>query len=151
MRVLGERWVAIVGFTIASVAIVALGRIGLVAGAFGWLLVIDVPRVGERVEMAGFISLFLGLGMTVAAAATQTYIGRYVPSAIHGRIFALLGAMKDGLAMPQLVAMGAIAGIVGVAQVLTVAPLVLLALTYAVARYSARWRAPRTGRVGDRV
>ena len=30
----------------------------------------------------------------IAAAATQTYIGKYVPVPIHGRVFAILGALN---------------------------------------------------------
>ena len=50
--------------------------------------------------------------------------------------------MKDGLAIPALLTLGAVAGIVGVRAVLTVAPLLLLALALGVDRLAGRLRAP---------
>ena len=67
---------------------------------------------------------------------------RTVPLGIQGRTFALLGTMKDGLAIPALLTLGAVAGIVGVRAVLTVAPLLLLALALGVDRLAGRLRAP---------
>src|SRR5690606_26138481 len=137
IRVLTERVVAIVGFALVSAGIAMLGRIDLVTSVFGWGLLVDVPRIGENVEMAGVLSLFIGLGMTLAAAATQTYIGRCVPTDVHGRVFAILGTLRDGLAMPQLLVLGAVAAAIGVQNVLTLAPFALLATAFAVERYSA--------------
>lgn len=142
IRWAGERAVAVFGFTAVSVALSMIGQIGWTLGLFRWVLVFDVPRVPPPVEMAGALSLVAGLGMTLAAAATQTYIGKYVPVPIHGRVFALLGTLKDGLAMPQLIVLGAVASRVGVGTMLTVAPLMLLLIAYALARASAVWRRP---------
>lgn len=146
IRLAGERAVAVAGFTVVSIAMVALGQVGAVSGALGWMLVLDIPRVGDEVEMAAAISLLVGAGITLAAAATQTYIGRFVPVAIHGRVFALLGALKDGLAIPQLLLLGAVASSIGVGAVVTIAPVALLAIAYGVARASTAWhgRMPRS-------
>ncbi|MDA0365225.1 MAG: MFS transporter [Chloroflexi bacterium] len=140
-----ERAVATVGFALVAAAMVALGLVTPISERFGWILVLDIPRVGTRVEMAGALSLPLGLGITLASAATQTYIGRYVPTAIHGRVFALLGVMKDGMAIVPLLALGALASVVGVRTVITVAPGALLALAYGIEWYAARWREPGMG------
>lgn len=142
IRLLGERAVAVIGFTAVSVSLSMIGQVGRSLDLFRWVLVFDVPRVPPPVEMAGAISVFVGLGMTLAAAATQTYIGKYVPVAIHGRVFALLGTLKDGLAVPQLIVLGAVASRLGVGTVLTVAPLLLLVLAYAMVEASAIWRRP---------
>ncbi len=142
IRIFRERLIAILGFALASTGIALLGQIDLVTDRFGWMLLFGVPGVGTNVEMAGSLSLFIGLGMTIAAAATQTYIGRYVPTPIHGRVFAILGTLRDGLAMPQLLVLGAVAAAIGVQNVLTLAPLVLLGTAFALERYSTRWRAP---------
>ncbi len=146
IRVLGERIVAVIGFTAVSIGLALIGQVGWTLGVFRWVLIVDVPRVSPAVEMAGAISLIVGLGMTLAAAATQTYIGKYVPVEIHGRVFALLGTLKDALAMPQLIALGAFASVIGVGMVLTVAPLLLLLLAFAMARASATFRRPAAGR-----
>jgi MFS family permease len=143
IRVFRERQVAFLGFTIVSFTIAGYGQIDRMTSTFRRLLVIDIPRVGERVETAAALALVLGLGMTLAAAATQTYIGRNVPVAIHGRVFALLGALKDGLAMPQLLLLGAVAGAIGVGRVMTIAPFALLLVALVLARY-ARLRRERT-------
>lgn len=151
IKLLRERLTAIIGFMIVGAAMAALGLIGPVTERAGGLT-LDIPGVGTRVETAAQISVFLGFGMTIAAAATQTYIGKYVPDEIHGRIFALLGTFKDGLAIPPLLAIGAIAGVVGVEATITFAPAALLILALLVSRYSARWRAqPPNLPVVDRV
>lgn len=141
----GERAVATLGFALVALAMVALGLVAPLSDRLGWLLILDVPRVGERVEMAGALSLPLGFGITLATAATQTYIGRYVPSEIHGRVFALLGTMRDGLAIPPLLGLGALASVIGVRSVITLAPAALLVLAYGIEWYAARWREPPLG------
>jgi len=143
IRIAGERVVAVAGFTAVSVAMVAMGQVDRMSDTFGWALLIDIPRVSKEVEMAAAISLLVGTGITVAAAATQTYIGKYVPVPIHGRVFALLGALKDGLAIPQLLILGAFAAAVGVGAVITLAPLALLLIAYGVARASTAWHGRR--------
>jgi hypothetical protein len=142
IRMLGERGVAVFGFVTVAIGLVMIGQIGWTLNLFRWVLVFNIPRVPPSVEMAGAISLFVGLGMTLAAAATQTYIGRYVPVHIHGRVFALLGTLKDGLAMPQLIVMGAVASRMGVGTVLTLAPAMLLLVAFGIAKASASWRRP---------
>lgn len=143
IKIFKERFVAAIGFLLVAVGMAALGMIDDVANRFDeTVLIINVPGVGERTEMAAFLSTFLGAGMTLAAAATQTYIGKYVPSEVHGRIFALLGAMKDGLAIPVLLSMGAVAGWIGVDNVLLLAPVVLIATSLALDGWLGRWRTP---------
>lgn len=154
IKIFKERLIAALGFLLVAVGMVALGMIGTTTDALAdTVLIFDIPGVEEQVEMAAAISLLLGTGMTLAAAATMTYIGKYVPSEVHGRMFALLGAMKDGMSIPVLLMMGAVAGIVGVDNVLLVSPLVLLAIAFGIDAYVGRWRTPvRTdGPVIDRI
>ena len=136
----GERIVAAVGFGLVAVAGTALGLVQPLVDHAEWLLFFDIPGVGAKVEMAALMSIFLGAGMTFAAAAAQTFVTRNVPLEIQGRTNALLGMLKDGLAIPSLLLMGAIAGVVGVGTVITVSPVLLLASALFVDRYSARWR-----------
>lgn len=140
-----ERAIATSAKPTVAIAMSAPGLVGPLTAAFGWLLVLDIPGVGERVEMAAALSVPLGLGMTLAAAATQTYIGRSVPTHIPGRVFALLGARKDGLAIAPLLGLGALVGAIGVRAAITLAPVLLLVLAYAVEWIASRWRAPRWG------
>jgi len=138
-----ERLVAALGFVIIAIGLAGLGMIDRVTEVLaGRVLIIGIPGVGEQVEMAAAVSFLLGLGMTYAGAATQTYIGKYVHSDVHGRIFALLGTMKDGLSIPALLLMGAAADLIGVANVMLASPLVLIVLAFAVDAYLGRWRTP---------
>jgi len=137
---LGERRVATIGFAAASVAIAGLGLVDLFAPLVDPLLVWRPGGLTEEVAAAGLFSLPLGVGTTLAAAATQTYVGRYVPAEIHGRAFALLGVLKDGLAVVPLLAFGWAAGVFGIRAVLASAPLALFWLAAAVAWLSA-WSA----------
>lgn len=145
IRVLRERIVAALGFLVVAVAMSALGLVNQLGGWLPWLPVWDLPLVDSRgVELAAELSILLGLGMTLAATATQTYISRTVPLGIQGRTFALLGTMKDGLAVPALLVLGFAADLTSVEAVVTVAPLVLIALALGVDRLSGRWREPAT-------
>ncbi|MPZ99408.1 MAG: MFS transporter [Dehalococcoidia bacterium] len=147
----GERTVATVGFGLVAASMAMLGLVDPITERFGWLLLVDIPGIDEHVEMAGLLSLPLGMGVTLASAATMTYIGRYVPNAIHGRVFALLGVMKDGMAIPPLLLLGSVADIVGVRAVVTLAPVVLLLLAYGIVAYAARWRSPKVEMLGEEV
>lgn len=140
IKMFRERVVAIVGFAFVASAMSALGFIDKVREWLPWFPVVDLPMVGERVELAAEISIFVGFGLTLAASATQTYISRTAPLAVQGRTFALLGTMKDGLAILPLLVLGALAGVVGVRVVLTVAPLLLLVLAIGIDRLAGRLR-----------
>ena len=89
--------------------------------------------------MAALLSMFLGAGVTLAVVATQTFVSRAVPLPIQGRAFAMLGVLKDGFAIPPLVVLGAIASSVGVAAVITVSPVFLLALAVGIDRLAGRF------------
>jgi hypothetical protein len=135
---LGERRVATLGFAAASVAISGLGLVDLFANVVDPLLVWRPRGLTEEVAAAGLLSLPLGIGTTLAAAATQTYVGRYVPVLIHGRAFALLGVLKDALSVVPLLGFGWAAGVFGIRPVLVAAPLALFALAAMVAWWSSR-------------
>lgn len=134
-----ERTVAAAGFACASVSIASLGLVDQVALVVGPLIVVEPAGNNERVIVAALLSVPLGVGTTLAAAATQTYVGRSVPPAIHGRAFAIMGTLKDGLAVLPLLGFGYASGVVGIRAVLVAAPLALLALAGVVAWLSTRF------------
>jgi MFS family permease len=140
----GERWVAAGGFALAAAAITGLGLVDGVTRVVGPLLPLDVPGIRRELEVAGLLSLPVGAGITLAAAAAQTYVGRYVPPPIQGRAFALAGVLKDGLAILPLLALGALAHDLGVRAVLAAAPAVLLALALAIDLFAGHFRPPAT-------
>ena len=150
IRIFGERPVAIFGFALVAVVMMALGLISPLNDALGWVLVVDIPGVAQEVELAGLLSIFLGFGVTLAAVSTQTYISRAVPLRIQGRAFAMLGVLKDGLAIIPLLTLGAVAGVIGVDAVITIAPLFLLALAVTLDQLVGRVRRTRTGALEQR-
>ena len=101
------------------------------------------PLTGALLAAAALVGAALAVPQS-AAAATQTYIGKFVPVTIHGRVFAILGALKDGLAIPPLLVLGAISSITGVGMVITLAPLALVVVAYGVARASRAWHGRHT-------
>ena len=141
IRRYGERPVGVAGFALVAVVMTALGLVAPISATVGRLFVIGIPGVGQKVEMAALLSIFLGFGVTLAAVATQTFVSRTVPLRMQGRAFALLGVLKDGLAILPLLALGAVASVVGVAAVITVAPAFLLALAVGLDRLVSYWRA----------
>jgi len=142
MHRFGERPVAIAGFAMVGAVMSALGLIGPLSDTLGGLPVIDIPGLSDRVELAASLSVVLGFGTTLAAASAQTFLSRTVPVAIQGRTFALLGVMKDGMAIPSLLALGTIASATGVAAVITVAPIFLVLLAFGFDRFASRFRDP---------
>jgi len=126
IQTFSENSVGMLGFLLVALGVSSLGQIEAVSDLAQFLLVVDIPWINDQTETAGALSLFIGLGITLAAAATQTYIGKFVPVVIHGRIFALLGVLKDGLAIPQLIAISILADFIGVENVLTFAPIAIL-------------------------
>ena len=141
IRRYGERPVGVAGFALVAVVMTALGLVAPISATLGRLFVVGIPGVGQKVEMAALLSIFLGFGVTLAAVATQTFVSRTVPLRMQGRAFALLGVLKDGLAILPLLALGAVASAVGVAAVITVAPAFLLALAVGLDRLVSYWRA----------
>ena len=139
----GERAVTRLGFALVAFAMVGFGLVEPLAGSVGHLVPLDIPGVDKRVEVAALMSVLLGFGATAAAAGSQTYMTRYVPLSIMGRTSALLGALKDGMAIPALLLLGGVADLVGVRAVIVAAPVFLVALAVSLDRLGTRWREGR--------
>lgn len=142
IRMFGERISATIGFVAAAAGMTALGAVNTLTDAFGWIIFFDIPGVPKEVEMAAILSISLGFGLTLAAASTQTYVSKYVPPAIQGRTFALLGVLKDGLAIAALLLLGIVSDAIGTATVLTFAPIALVVLAWGVTWLAGRFREP---------
>ena len=140
IRLLGEQTVTLLGLVLLALTMAALGGVEALEQRLTALPVLDLPRVERKVELAAQLSILLGLTMTLAATAVQTYIARRIPLHIQGRTFALLGVMKDSLAIVALLVLGVAADFVSVAVVITLSPLLLLGLALGVDRVAGRWR-----------
>ena len=138
IRRFGERSVAIAGFLVSSIAMASFGQIDIVTDVVRLVGSPGFLTLSDELVVAGAMSVPLGAGITLSAAATQTYVGRAVPAEIHGRTFAMLGVMKDGLSIIPLLVLGALAGLLGVRTLITVAPVVLLLVALAVAYVAGR-------------
>ncbi len=141
----GERRLAVAGFALAALSLVCLGLVQQLAPAVDAVNPaarlplpgpLDVPR---SVRTAALFAVPLGLGITSVTAAVQTYINRRVPERFQGRAFALQSTLKNGLAVGPLLALGGLASLLGVDNVLLVAPLALLAIALLLVRLSYRW------------
>jgi MFS-type transporter involved in bile tolerance (Atg22 family) len=142
IRTFGERISATIGFVAAAAGMTALGAVNTITDVFGWIVFFDIPGVPKEVEVAAILSISLGFGLTLAAASTQTYVSKYVPPAIQGRTFALLGVLKDGLAIVALLLLGLLSDAVGTATVLTFAPIALVVIAWGVTWLAGRFREP---------
>jgi MFS-type transporter involved in bile tolerance (Atg22 family) len=78
--------------------------------------------------------------------AATTFMNARVPLGMQGRIFALQGAIKNATAILPLLALGALASLVGVRTVLMLAPFLILFLAIYGASKSAQLAAGQHGK-----
>jgi len=149
---LGERRLAGLGFVLAALSLICLGLVRELAPAVdaanpARLLTAGPLAVPRSVRTAALFAAPLGFGITSVTAAVQTYINRRVPEPLQGRAFALQSTLKNGLAIAPLLALGALASLLGVDTMLLVAPLALLAVALVFVRLSYHWAGeePLTG------
>lgn len=139
---IGERLAAAIGFAIAATAMFGFGVIDpLTERVLPWL--VELPLISRQLEVAAGLSVPLGFGITLAAASAQTYVGRSVPAELQGRMFAVMGVLKDGLAIVPLLGLALAAGALGSRLVFAAAPLILLALALSVDIVAGRFRGVR--------
>jgi DHA3 family macrolide efflux protein-like MFS transporter len=91
-----------------------------------------------RLGTVMLLAVPLGFSFSVVQVAANTFMNARVPLAMQGRVFALQGAIKNATAIVPLLALGALASLVGVRPVLIVAPLLILFLALAGASKSAQ-------------
>jgi len=142
IRRIGERFVALGGFVLTTAVLLLLGLLDhdladLIAPVNPVrLLEVFGLSIDDELEAAGALAIVLGFGLTITATSVHTYINRRVPLAYQGRAFALQTTLKNGTAIVPLLTLGGAATVFGTANVLTVAPLVLLALAFLLVRLS---------------
>lgn len=137
----GERSVALAGFVLSAAVLSMLGLVDGLSGIIGPVSLLRVVepfgvRLSDELRTAAMLAVPLGFGLTTATTAVQTYINRRVPLAYQGRAFALQSTIKNGVAVVPLLTLGATAARFGVAEVLVVSPVVLVALAFALVRLS---------------
>ena len=145
IRRIGERRSALTGFVVTAIT---LGLLGMVRHGLDVLIDPVNPlrllgsaglHLSAPLRTASFLVMPLGFGIALTTMSVQTYINRRVPLAQQGRTFALQSTIKNGASILPLLALGAIASVIGVDKVLIVSPLLLVLLAYGLVRLSQRF------------
>ncbi|MCH8815014.1 MAG: MFS transporter [Chloroflexi bacterium] len=143
IKQMGERWPALIGLLIAATALFCLGipgEIGTVVDQVNPIRLLGTIGIdlSQKLRTAALLAMPLAFGVSLTAAAVQTYINRQVPMALQGRTFALQGAVRNGAAIFPLVTMGAAATLVGADTVLLASPILLVVVAYGLILASSR-------------
>lgn len=140
---MGERTPALIGLMLAAICLFLLGIVGDVGRVVDQLNLVRVVELfgldlSRKLRTAALLAMPLAFGVSLTAAAVQTYINRRVPLALQGRTFALQGAVRNGASIFPLVAMGAASSLVGADAVLLASPFLLVAVGYGLVLLSYR-------------
>lgn len=141
----GERATAAFGLALVMLALVALGLVERGIAAIADPL--NPIRLGEfiglglspRVRTAAWLSVPLGLGTGLTGNAVRTYINRRVPLAFQGRTFAAESVLQSAIAIIPLLAVSALASLVGVSTILVLTPLAIYGLVLLLIALSRRF------------
>lgn len=139
---IGERKAAVFGFAVATASLFCLGLVDSIApliDPYNPLSELGGLAPGRKVRTAALLALPLGFGLTTVTAAVHTYLNRYVPERLQGRLFALQSALKNGVSIGPLLVLGALASVIGVENVLLIAPVFLLIMASVFAAESYVW------------
>lgn len=133
---MGERTSALIGLLLAAICLFLLGivdDVGRVVDQVNFVRFVEVfgLDMSRKMRTAALLAMPLAFGVSLAAAAVQTYINRRVPLALQGRMFALQGVVRNGASIFPLVTMGAAASLVGADVVLLASPVLLVVVGYA--------------------
>ncbi len=147
IRLLGERAVAAVAIVITGSSLFGLGTLDLSAkliDRFNVLRLIDWfgPELTLGLRTASLLALPLGFGLAAGTSAVSTYLNRNVEPTHQGRAFAMQSVLRNGLAIPPLLVLGAAAELWGVQRILIASPFLIALVGFGVVRL-LRVRRPR--------
>jgi MFS family permease len=131
-RWVGAARMAAVGFVLYVLGIVALGLIVYVRDFIVDHVELGIPLVEREVGvssvdivmMAMILAIPLGFAATIVGVAGKAVLNEEAPEGKQGRVFATQGALSDALSLLPLFAIGGVAELVGVREVLLVAAVV---------------------------
>jgi MFS family permease len=115
------------GLVLFIAGLVGLGYVYFAADAVQEHLRLNLSGIEDRlgissvVTMTMLLAVPLGLAFTVVSVGARTVFNRRSPPELQGRVFATQSAVADLASVPPLLAVGAIADLVGVRVVLLVA------------------------------
>lgn len=115
------------GLFLFIAGLIGLGFVYFAADAVEAELRLNLSGIEDRLGISSVVSMTmllavpLGLAFTVVSVAARTVFNRRSPPELQGRVFAAQSAVADLASVPPLLAVGAIADLVGVRAVLIVA------------------------------
>ncbi|MFN8679150.1 MAG: MFS transporter [Thermomicrobiales bacterium] len=134
----GERALGVMALLLLSLGFVLFGFIDLVAPFLApvsplRLLELFGIALSPQIKAAGLISILTALGSTGAGAAVQTYVNRYVLLARQATTFGMQEVLDNALTLISVLALGALATVLGSRLVFIVAPpLIVLIVLWAI-------------------
>jgi MFS family permease len=128
-RLMGALRVALIGFLLYVAGIMALGSIALVRDTIvqnlrlepGLAFVENEVGVSSIITMAMILAIPIGFAATMAGVAGRAVLNEEAPEGKQGRVFATQSALSDAISLVPLLAIGGVAELVGVREVLLVA------------------------------
>jgi len=115
------------GLLIFLAGLAGLGLVYYAADAVQEELRLNLSGIEDRLGISSVVSMTmllavpLGLAFTVVSVGARTVFNRRTPPELQGRVFATQSALADLASVPPLLAVGAVADLVGVRVVLLVA------------------------------
>ncbi len=139
----GERALAVMAITILSLGFMLFGLIDLVApilAPFSPLRLLGLfgVELSPQIQAVGLISILTALGSTTAGAAVQTYVNRYVLLARQPATFGMQEVLDSALTLFAVLALGAIATILGSRLVFIIAPPLIIVIVLWLIRVAFR-------------
>jgi MFS family permease len=133
-RRLGAAKMAAFGFVLYVLGVVGLGLIVYVKDFIVDNLELGLPIVEREVgvssvdivTMAMILAVPIGFAATMVGVAGKAVLNEEAPEGKQGRVFATQGALSDALSLAPLFAIGGVAELVGVREVLLVAAVAAL-------------------------
>jgi hypothetical protein len=115
------------GLLLFIAGLVGLGYVYFAADAVQEHLRLNLSGLEDRLGISSVVSMTmllampLGLAFTVVSVGARTVLNRRSPPELQGRVFATQSALADLASVPPLLAVGAVADLMGVRVVLLVA------------------------------
>ncbi len=139
----GERALAVMAITILSFGFMLFGLIDLVAPVLApfsplRLLSLFGMDLSPQIQAVGLISVLTALGSTTAGAAVQTYVNRYVILARQPATFGMQEVLDSALTLFAVLALGAIATLLGSRLVFIIAPPLIIVIVLYLIRVAFR-------------
>jgi len=127
VRLIGASRTAAMGFVLLALGLIGLGLVVYVRDFMMTHVDLGISFVEERVGVSSVITMAMilavpvGLAMTMVTVASKAVLNQEAPPGTQARVFATQSALSDALSLLPLFAIGAVAELVGVREVLLVA------------------------------